>query len=142
LSTLSDRSVATLINEYQPPGLSALPDILFFGVLALSVLAILGTRRRPSFPALLAIAVTTAFAFRASRNIALFGLVAWPLIALHLLKRPLGESGSNDSAGRVGLVAAPSAFLLLLVGALHGRVAGRSFIANSVDADRFPVLAV
>src|SRR6185503_2665193 len=67
LSTLSDRSVATLINEYQPPGLSALPDILFFTVLALSVLAILGSRRRPSFPGLLAIVVTTAFALRAGR---------------------------------------------------------------------------
>src|SRR6185369_4243610 len=126
LSTLSDRSVATLINEYQPPGLSALPDILFFGVLALSVLAILGTRRRPSFPALFAIVVTTIFAFRASRNIALFGLVAWPLIALHLVKPPVAEMGSdsNSSLGtasarlhRIGVVAVPFACLLLLLGA-------------------------
>ena len=151
LSTLSDRSVATLINEYQPPGLSALPDILFFGVLALSVLAIVGSRRRPSFPALLAIVVTTFFAFRASRNIALFGLVAWPLIALHLLKPRVAEMGSDpnsslDTTGirlhRIGLVAVPFACVLLVLGTFHGRVAGRSVIADSVDGDRFPVVAV
>jgi hypothetical protein len=144
LATLSDRSVATLINEYQPPGLSALPDILFFGVLALSVLAVLGSRRRPSFPALLAIVVTTAFAFRASRNIALFGLVAWPLIALHLLKRPADRTVGTSSipSHRVGVIAAPFACLLLLVGALHGQIAGRQLIADSVDSDRFPVDAV
>ena len=149
LSTLSDRSVATLINEYQPPGLSALPDILFFGVFALSVLAIVGSRRRPALPALLAIIVTTVFAFRASRNIALFGVVAWPLIAIHLLGSPTGPAPSREMVsdsprgwGRVGLVAAPFACLLLLVGVLHGEVAGRSVIADSVDADRFPVVAV
>jgi len=151
LSTLSDRSVATLINEYQPPGLSALPDILFFGVLALSILAILGSRRRPSFPALLAIVVTTIFAFRASRNIALFGLVGWPLITLHLLSRPdtatLGsdtvrEMGSDTKLARVGLIAGMFACLVLLLGAVHGTVAGRRFIADSVDSERFPVVAV
>ncbi|HEV8218220.1 MAG TPA: hypothetical protein VGP95_20360, partial [Gemmatimonadaceae bacterium] len=105
---------------------------------------VLGSRRRPSFPALLAIVVTTAFAFRASRNIALFGLVAWPLIALHLLKRPaertVGTSGIPSH--RVGVIAAPFACLLLLVGALHGQIAGRQLIADSVDSDRFPVDAV
>jgi len=144
LSTLSDRSVATLINEYQPPGLSALPDILFFTVLTLSVLAVLGSRRRPSFPALLAIVVTTAFAFRAGRNIALFGLVAWPLIAIHLLGRPIGTLGSDSKprSRRVGLIATNFACLLLLLGALHGKAVGRSLIADSVDANRFPVVAV
>src|SRR4029079_2251044 len=108
LATLSDRSVATLINEYQPPGLSALPDILFFTVLGLSILAILGSRRRPSSPALLVIVVTTAFAFRASRNIALFGLVAWPLISIHLLgHRSAVAAGSDSKPGRrIGAVAA------------------------------------
>jgi len=144
LATLSDRSVATLINEYQPPGLSALPDILFFSVLGLSVLAILGSRRRPSFPALLAIVVTTAFAFRASRNIALFGLVAWPLMAIHLLGRRTPTAVGSDSTPdrRVGVVASTFACLLLLLGALHGRAAGRSLIADAVEADRFPVVAV
>jgi hypothetical protein len=147
LSTLSDRSVATLINEYQPPGLSALPDILFFGVLAVSVLAIVGSRRRPSFPALLAILITTLFALRASRNIALFGLVAWPLIAMHLLGPRTGadrvfQMGSDSIFGRVGLVAAPFAAALILLGAFHGRVAGRPLIADAVDAERFPVTAV
>jgi hypothetical protein len=147
LSTLSDRSVATLINEYQPPGLSALPDILFFGVLALSALAIVGSRRRPTFPALLAIAVTTLFAFRASRNIALFGLVAWPLIAMHLLG-PRKDSGfifqmkSDSIRGRAGLVAATFAAALIFLGAVHGRIGGRAIIADAVEADRFPVVAV
>jgi hypothetical protein len=146
LSTLSDRSVATLINEYQPPGLSALPDILFFGVLALSLLAILGSRRRPSFPGLLAILITTFFALRAGRNIALFGLVAWPLIAMHLLSPrtesdPVTKTGDSVRA-RVGLIAAPFAAALVLLGALHGRVGGRLLIADAVDADRFPVVAV
>src|SRR4029078_2619827 len=102
LSTLSDRSVATLINEYQPPGLSALPDVLFFGVLTLSILAIVGTRRRPSFPRLLAMAVTSVFALRAGRNIAFFGLVAWPLIAIHLLgptTKVAGEAQDEDGFG-------------------------------------------
>ena len=147
LTTLSDRSVATLINEYQPPGLSALPDILFFGVLALSVIAVLGTRRRPAFPALVTIVITAVFAMRAGRNIALFGLVAWPLIALHVLRPRFAGDDLNirdrrPGTVRVGLVAAPFACLLLLIGALHGSVAGQPWIADSVDGDRFPVVAV
>src|SRR5690349_12905278 len=83
---------------------------------------------------LIACVVTTFFAFRASRNIALFGLVAWPLIALHLLSRPAAEVGSdtNSTLGstgvrlhRVGLVAVPFAGVLLLLGVLHGSIAGR-----------------
>jgi hypothetical protein len=146
LSTLSDRSVATLINEYQPPGLSALPDILFFIVLTLSVLAMVATRRRPSSPRLLALLATTAFALRAGRNIALFGLVGWPLIALHVLKRATPADAEAKRAGtglqRVGIVAIPFALFLLVLGALHGSVGGRELIANSVESDRFPVVAV
>jgi hypothetical protein len=149
LATLADRSVATLINEYQPPGLSALPDILFFGVLALSILAILRTRRRPSFPALIAIVVTSAFALRAGRNIAFFGLVAWPLIALHTMRPDAGEedrrareAAAQTSRIRAGMIAAPIAAMIVLLGILHGALGGRELIANAVDADRFPTVAV
>jgi len=36
----------------------------------------------------------------------------------------------------------PFACVLLVLGTFHGRVAGRSVIADSVDGDRFPVVAV
>jgi hypothetical protein len=149
LATLSDRSVATLINEYQPPGLSALPDILFFGVLAFSVLSIVASRRRPPFTTVVVLLVSTVFAMRAGRNIALFGIVAWPLIAVHLMQ-PLTDIANNsveqpatsEPLRRIGIVAVPFAVVLLFLGVAHGSVAGRQLIPDSVDSNRFPTAAV
>jgi hypothetical protein len=138
-----------LINEYQPPGLSALPDILFFAVLALSAIAILGSRRRPDFPAVLAIVVTSAFAMRAGRNIAFFGLVAWPLIAIHLMAPRWGEERSGQPVqygrgrpARLGMIAGPFAAILVVVSLAEGFLGKSTPIADSVDAGRFPIVAV
>lgn len=147
LATLSDRSVATLIDEYQPPSLTALPDLFFFLILLFAVIAVIRTRVRMSFPAMIAAGVTTIFALRAGRNIALFGLVAWPLIVLHVTSAARQRTASartlpRRAAPRLGTWSAPVAAAVLLIGALHGRIGGVDIIPDEVNRARFPVAAV
>jgi hypothetical protein len=146
-ATLSDRSVATLIDEYRPPGLTALPDVFFFLTLLFAIVALIRTRRRMSFPAMIAVAVTTIFALRAGRNIALFGLVAWPLIVLHITDAARERAASlHTASGRAtwafGAWTAPVAAAVLIIGALHGRIGGVRVISDEVNPARFPVAAV
>jgi len=146
-STLSDRSVATLIDEYRPPGLTALADVFFFLTLLCAVIAVLRTRRRMSFPTMIAAVVTTIFALRAGRNIALFGLIAWPLVVLHITKAARDRAASPRTTSRrtaaaFGTWSAPVAAAVLLIGSLHGRIGGVQFIPGEVNPARFPVAAV
>jgi hypothetical protein len=147
LATLSDRSVATLIDEYRPPSLTALPDLFFFLTLVFAVIAVVRTRRRMSFPTMIAAGATTIFALRAGRNIALFGLVAWPLIVLHIASaardRATSTSIISPPARRpFGIWSAPVAVLALFLGALHGRIGAMRIIPDEASPARFPVAAV
>jgi hypothetical protein len=146
-ATLSDRSVATLIDEYRPPGLTALSDLFFFLVLLFAIIAVIRSRRRMSFPATIAAGVTTLFALRAGRNIALFGLVAWPLIVLHLTSAARDRATSPPALSpratwRFGIWSAPVVAAVLLIGALHGRIGGVHIIRDEANPNRFPVAAV
>src|SRR5439155_25063767 len=85
LRSLSDSSISRVVDEYRPPGLHSIADVLFYVTVVGALIAVARARRRMPFPWLLATIVTTSFAFRAGRNIALFGVVAWPLVVLHLV---------------------------------------------------------
>jgi hypothetical protein len=91
------------------------------------------------------------FALRSFRNIALFGVTAWPLIALHVAhafpkgRRPFPlftEFARLDPNTRVGLYGAPVAILLILLGLNRGSVGGVHIIADHFDKRTFPVVAV
>ena len=146
-ATLSDPSVASLIDEYRPPSLSSFGDLFFFLVLALAVIAVVRTRKRMSFPAAIAAVVTTVFALRAGRNIALFGLVAWPLIVLHIATMWRAQDATTPArsprvARTFGLWSAPVAAAVLVIGLLHGRLGSLRLIPDEPNPARFPVAAV
>jgi hypothetical protein len=97
------------------------------------------------------VVVTTVLALRSFRHIALFGVSAWPLIALHAARTwPDERRGFSlfshialaDKSTRPGLYALPVALALLLAGASHGRIGGTQVIRNSFSRNIFPVVAV
>ena len=154
LASLADASIGRVINEYQPPSFRNPSDLVFFVLLALTVLLMVRARRWPPLPWLFVMLLTTAFALRAGRNISLFGVTAWPLLTLHLAPevspwlRRFSVSASQGASPNDVRACAPAGrwsaavfALLLLLGAMGGRVAGATLIDGRVDPRRFPVEA-
>jgi hypothetical protein len=124
--------------------------IFLLGILG--VLAALTLHReRPTYPRLLAIVMTLAFGLISVRNMALFGLVALPLTALHVneawrrLPDPRGVRGRFALTARSGSTlfwVAPVAVAFAVLAACHGRVGSAQLVADDFDAATFPVAAV
>lgn len=149
--SLADPSVAAVINEYQPPSFRSPSDLFFFFVSAASLALMVRERRLPSWRWTLVIAVCSLFALRAGRNISLFGVTAWPLIALHLspaATRWLRGSGVAGDLARYDATHSPTLWgvgvvaLVLALGVSGGRLGSVQLIANRVDPRRFPVDAI
>jgi hypothetical protein len=117
------------------------------------MLAVLSSRAgRPSLPRLFVILLVLAMALVSRRNISIFGLVAFPLLALeidadwrrlpssllakarHFLARLDGERMTMRWAPGLGILLVP-----LALG--HGSVAGERIIADRFSETRFPVAA-
>jgi hypothetical protein len=88
---------------------------------------------------------------RSFRNIALFGVSAWPLIALHAAKTwPLNKRHAPfftqfarlDPNSRTGIIAVPIAVLLLILGLNRGVAGGATLIPDHFSPRVFPVAAV
>ena len=128
--SLADASIGRVIDEYAPPSLSNPSDLLFLLLLAIAAVALLRTPRRPPLRLVLVAGVTTLFALRAGRNISLFGVTAWTMIAAHLAPELNAWTARFASPSVASLsVASPSRLyasrwsamalgLLLVVGAL------------------------
>jgi len=133
--------------EYQSPDFHQPYGRLFLGVLCalIAMLALAG--RRPSYPRLIAILVTIAFALISLRNIPLFGVVALPLIALHLSEpsswsppaalRQLSAAFSNASRQ-----AAVGVWSAVVGGGLILFMSAGSVLPPAFDSSVFPVAAV
>jgi hypothetical protein len=148
---VTSTSLAKNIAEYQPPNFQDSGQWPF-------LLAILGTlalfslqNRRIRLRWLGLIVMSLFFALRSFRNIALFGVTAWPLIALQARKglprlklpfRIFPEFARLDPNSRVGILAAPVAVLMLAVGLNHGKIGGVSVIADTFNPKKFPTEAV
>ncbi|HZJ00225.1 MAG TPA: hypothetical protein VFD22_06150, partial [Gemmatimonadaceae bacterium] len=85
------------------------------------------------------------------RNIALFGVSAWPLIALQAArawprpKRPFplfSEFARLDPASRVGIIGIPVTILMLLIGLNRGAIGGVSVIPDHFSPKAFPTAAI
>jgi hypothetical protein len=124
----------------------------------LFMLALLGTLallalspHRPTFPRLLLILATVAFALQARRNIALLGAVGIPVLALHFdsMWRALPD---RRGIRRVFELGARRATTLPIVGVLcvlfvglalaHGHVLGLQLVPDRLDRREFPIEAV
>jgi hypothetical protein len=151
LSAVTSTSLASNISEYLAPNFQEILQLPFLlAILATVALFALGTRRI-QLPHLVLIVVSLFFALRSFRNIALFGVSAWPLIALHAsesLPRPkrsfplFREFARIDPTSRVGILALPTIVLLLALGLNRGLLGNTRLIADDFSPKAFPVSAV
>jgi hypothetical protein len=124
-------------------------------VFLVGILGVLGaltfSRERPSFPRLLAIAMTLSFGLISVRNVALFGLVAVPLVALHVNAAWRRLPDPRGIRGRFGTTAlatstlpwvAPTMLAFAVLALAHGRVGGTQLVADDFDPATFPIAAV
>jgi hypothetical protein len=151
LYAVTSTSLAKNIAEFLPPNFQDAGQWPFLlAVLGTVAMFALGTRRI-QMPWLTLILISLFFALRSFRNIALFGVSAWPLIALHVSrslpksKRPFPyftEFARLDPGARIGILAGPVAILMLAVGLNHGRIGGLQIIPDRFSPKAFPTEAV
>ena len=151
LSAVTSSSLATNIAEFLPPNFQDPGQWPFLiSIVATVALFGLGTRRI-RFPQLFVILVSLFFALRSFRNIALFGVTAWPLVALHAAdswpasgrKFPLfNEFARLDPVSRIGILAVPVSVLLLAIALNGGALARVQIISNRFSPTAFPTQAV
>lgn len=147
LASLSDGSLSRVVDEYRPAGFSSTVDLLFYATVLFVAINIVRNPRRLPFSWLLVAIVSIVFAVVAGRNIALFGLMAWPLLAAHIAAETR-QSQSNVGIAlrrrrsRFGVLFLPAATIVLALGAMHGHVARAQLIPDQVLPTRFPVEAV
>jgi hypothetical protein len=140
-------------HEFASPSFFDPEARVFLGVLLLVMGGLSLSGRRPDLPRLLAILVCVAFALMHQRNIALFGIVALPLTALHLdrwwrshrsalLLRIRAVFSEADRGSVLGLWGIPAAASMMLLAWNGGTAGGTTLIPSHFSADRFPVEAV
>jgi hypothetical protein len=148
---LSEPFIKKWTSEFFPPDFRSLGGKLFMMALLGTLAGLALSRRRPRTTRLLAIMSNIGFALLAQRNIAMFSLIALPLVAIHLdpewrkLPEPPNFRGSFAQAEREGTTKpylAVAALLLVVFALAGGRIAGREIIAGHFDKDDFPVAAV
>lgn len=151
ISAVTSSSLASNIEEYLSPNFHDPTNLPFLLILLLSIVLLAMSTRRMPIPWLLVTTVTLFFSLRSFRNVALFGVTAWPLIALHVARGwpvhrrafPLfNDFARLDAKSRIGIWSAPVATVLLLLGLNHGAVDGLQLIQNRFDREKFPVVAV
>ncbi|HUZ01275.1 MAG TPA: hypothetical protein VMU89_13075, partial [Thermomicrobiaceae bacterium] len=139
-------------TDFQSPDFHRTSLQVFLIALLIVVAGLALSRRRPSYPHLLLLLMTTAFALYAARNIELFAVTALPVMALDLeplwldltrwahrlrLAVAVGEQHS-----RPGAWALAASVALLLIAATHGTVLGQPVTTARFDPATFPVNAV
>jgi hypothetical protein len=151
LSAVTSSSLARNIAEFLAPNFQDAGQWPFLlAVLTTVGLFALGTKRI-QLPWLVLILMSLFFALRSFRNIALFGVSAWPLVALHAARawprpekpfRLFSEFARLDPGSRVGILAIPVTVLLLALGLNRGSVGGIELIPDHFSAKAFPTDAV
>ena len=139
--------------EYQSPDFHAFYGRLFL-VAVLGVVAALALAgRRPAFPRLVTVLASLAFAVMSIRNIPLFGLVALPLVVLHvsggavawrgaMLERVRAGFAEAARATSFGAWSAGAAGVLLAAAIFRWSVGGVPLVEAAFDPRVFPVEAV
>jgi hypothetical protein len=150
-SAVTSSSLAKNMAEFLPPNFQDAGQWPFLLAILLTIALLSMSVRRMPLPWLFVVIMSLFFALRSFRNIALFGVTAWPLIALHTAyafpkgRRPFPlftEFARIDPTTRVGLYAVPVAILMLALGLNRGSVGGVHLIDDHFDNKTFPVVAV
>lgn len=150
-AAVTSSSLANNIAEYLSPNFQDVTNLAFLIAILFTVVLLALTTRRMPFRWLFVISMSLYFALRSFRNISLFGVTAWPLIALHVYEA-WPERGRRfpffndfariDAQASVGWWSLPMALLLVALGLNHGKIGGASLIADRFDSGTFPVAAV
>jgi len=148
---VTSSSLAKNIAEYLAPNFQDAGQWPFLLAVLLTVgLFAVGTKRI-QLPWLTLILISLFFSLRSFRNIALFGVSAWPLVALHAAeswprpKRPFrffSEFARLDPGSRVGILIVPVATLMLALGLNRGKIGSLTVIPDRFSAKAFPTDAV
>jgi len=137
--------------EFVSPDFHQIDGRIFLIGILITFAALTLHPRRPTYPRLFVIAMTLAFGLISVRNVALFGLTALPLLALHVNDAWRALPDPRGIRGRFGATAARTSTLpwvagvtliLVLLGLNHGRAGGAQVIADRFDGTVFPVSAV
>ncbi|HUQ98187.1 MAG TPA: hypothetical protein VM166_01965 [Gemmatimonadaceae bacterium] len=151
IGAVTNPSLAQNISEFLPSNFQDVDQWSFTLAILLTIALLSLGVRRMKLPWLFLIVLSLFFALRSFRNIALFGVTAWPLIALHAANalpsptrpfRPFSEFARLDPGTRLGWLALPVAVLLIGLGLNRGRVGNLPMIADHFDNRSFPVAAV
>jgi len=151
LSAVMNSSLATQMSEFLPPNFQELAQLQFLLALLTTIGLFALTTRRIPLPWLGVILLSSFFALRSFRNIALFGVTAWPLIALQVARGwPAGRRGFPlfkefarlDPGSRIGILGIPTAVLLLALGLNRGHAGPVQVIADRWNERKFPTVAV
>ena len=153
LHALGNSEIISAVAEFRSPDFHTLAGMVFLGTLLLTVAAIAMRRSRISAPTLLVFLGTLAMSLRSSRHIALFGIVALPMLSLALaddwtrwMPRVLREAGRTLAHGdRLARRGALSLVLIAVLSLMVFSDAGRAdhqYIASDFDARKFPIAAV
>jgi hypothetical protein len=145
------QTVVDRTNEFLSPDFHTWHNQLFLLTVLGLLAALAGARHRMTWPRLLAVLISLAFALYSVRNIQLFGLVALPLTALHLdadwrrllqrWGRPTTQPSSLEHRHEGGgmIIGTAAMGILALSG---GRFAGVQIVADRFDPEVFPIAAV
>jgi hypothetical protein len=148
---LGKRFIQNNTAEFLSPDFHDIDGRLFLCGIAILVLALALVNRRPTLPRLLTMLATLAFGLIAVRNVSLFGIIALPLLAMHVdsawraLPDPRSlraNFGTMAARGVTWPVVLPVAAGMALLALLHGRIFGQPLMAEDFDASTFPVAAV
>ncbi len=153
LSLLGSAELTGGTFEFMSPNFHTMDGRLFLVVLAATV-AVLTVLRRPAFPRFATILLMIAGALVARRNIALYGLVVLPLLALHAdaawrsvrqprwLVKVRSAFQDGEAIARPGRWLAVPLGVLLGLGVVRGSIGDAELVPDRFDAEIFPIGAV
>jgi hypothetical protein len=151
LSAVTSTSLAANISEYLPPNFTEILQVPFI-IAILSMIVIFGhTTKRIQYNWLVLILISLFFALRSYRNIALFGVSAWPLVALYAARawpqsktpfRWFQDFARLDRTSQTGIIVWPLGIIALAIGLNHGTLGGATLVSDHFSNRKFPVVAV
>ncbi|TFG51023.1 MAG: hypothetical protein E4H37_08560 [Gemmatimonadales bacterium] len=140
-----------ITNEFMSPNFHIWSGKVFLAAILFVVAGLTLSRKRPTYPRLLLIMASIAFSLIAQRNIALFGLTAMAVLALHVdpewrrlpgIGRIRAVFERDEHRRRSGPWAVGLTALMLALALNHGSVGTLTVVPNAFDPALFPVAAV
>jgi len=138
-------------NEFMSPNFHTWTGKIFLAVMLLAAGALAVSRKRPNYPRLLLILASIAFSLIAQRNIALFGLTAMAVLALHIdpewrrlsgIGRIRAAFERDEARRRSGPWAVGLTVVMVIVALNRGSIGSFMVVPNAFDRAVFPVAAV